>query len=168
MGLFKRLRNLVSKPEPLPAERSLLTLGPGDVCEVSLVTYQIIGRTQNPRRRSVILTLQDGADIRYLQIEERERTAFVLYQPIDGRLDSIEEVPMTLELDGRVYHLEEQYAGFMRSTGKTPFMQDGEQSVWQFQSDDMKRLRIEWMDGRFTLYEGEDVLPADVQTIRAQ
>ncbi len=27
-------------------------------------------------------------------------------------------------------------------------------------------LRIEWQDGRFMLYEGEDVLPADVRFLR--
>ncbi|MBW5446253.1 DUF4178 domain-containing protein [Cohnella sp. CFH 77786] len=166
MSLFKRIRNLVSKAEPPAAPRSILTLGPGDFCEVSLVTYQVIGRTQNPRRRSSVLTLQDGSDIRYLLIEEREQTEYSLYKPIDGRLDSFEEVPMTLELDDITYHLEEQYAGFVVTTGKTPFPGGGELSVWQFQSDDRKLLRIEWLDGRFMLYEGESVLPADVEVIR--
>ncbi|MFC5649755.1 DUF4178 domain-containing protein [Paenibacillus solisilvae] len=166
MSLFKRIKNMMSKPEPAAAPRSILTLGPGDVCDVSLVTYQVIGRTQNARRRSVVLTLQDGASISYLLIEEREQTVYSLYKPIDGRLDSIEEVPMTLEMDDRVFHLEEQYSGFIVTVGKTPFMSGGEQSVWQYQSDDMKLLRIEWLDGRFMLYEGEDVLPADVQVIR--
>lgn len=166
MSLFKRIRNIISKPEPAVAPRSILTLGPGDFCEVSLITYQVIGRTQNPRRRSVVLTLQDGADIRYLLIEEREQTVYALYKPIDGRLDSIEEVPMTLELDDNVYHMEEQYNGFIVSTGKTPYPNSGEQSVWQYQTDDRKLLRIEWLDGRFMLYEGESILPADVEVIR--
>jgi hypothetical protein len=166
MSLFKRIRNIIRKPEPPQVERSILTLGPGDVCEVSLITYQITGRTQNARRSSVLLTLQDGTDIRYLLIEERECTVYVLYKPIDGRLDSIEEVPMTLELDQRMYHMEEQYTGFVVSVGKTPFMRGGEQSVWLYQSDDMKMLRIEWLDGRFILYEGEAVLPSDVQVFR--
>jgi hypothetical protein len=168
MSLFKRIKNMMSKPEPIQAERSILTLGPGDVCDVSLVTYQVIGRTQNPKRRSVVLTLQDGVEVCYLLIEERERTIYALYKPIDGRLDSIQEVPMTLELDDRVFHMEEQYNGFITSVGKTPFMSGGEQSVWQYQSDDMKLLRIEWLDGRFVLYEGESVLPADVKVIRGQ
>jgi hypothetical protein len=166
MSLFKRIKNILQKPEPVQQERSILTLGPGDVCDVSLITYQVIGRTQNVRRNSVVLTLQDGADIRYLLIEEREKTVYALYNPIDGRLDSIEEVPTTLELDDRTYYLEEQYSGFISSVGKTPFSSGGEQSVWQFQSDDMKLLRIEWLEGRFVLYEGESVLPADVQVIR--
>lgn len=166
MSLFKRIKNILQKPEPVQQERSILTLGPGDVCDVSLITYQVIGRTQNVRRNSVVLTLQDGADIRYLLIEEREKTVYALYNPIDGRLDSIEEVPTTLELDDRTYYLEEQYSGFISSVGKTPFSSGGEQSVWQFQSDDTKLLRIEWLEGRFVLYEGESVLPADVQVIR--
>ncbi|MDB4867102.1 MAG: hypothetical protein JWR03_1435 [Cohnella sp.] len=166
MSLFKRIRNLVGKAEPPQVERSMLTLGPGDVCEVSLITYQVTGRTQNPQRSSALLTLQDGADIRYLLIEERERTVYALYQPIDGRLDSIDEVPTTMELDDSSYYLEEQYSGFIVPVGKTSFMRGGEQSVWQYQSDDKKLLRIEWLDGRFMLYQGESVLPADVRVIR--
>lgn len=166
MSLFRRIKNLVAKPEPPAAPRSILTLGPGDICEVSLVTYEVTGRTNNRQRNAVVLTLQDGADIRYLVIEERETTAYALYQPIDGRLDSIEEVPAELDLDGRTFYLEEQFAGYTTSVGRTPFRQTGEQSVWQYQSDDRKLLRIEWQDGRFMLYEGDSVLPADVKVIR--
>ncbi|MFC4100918.1 DUF4178 domain-containing protein [Paenibacillus xanthanilyticus] len=166
MSLFKRLKNIVSKPEPPRAECGALQIGPGDVCEVSLVTYQVVGRTQNLRRNQVVLTLQDGVDIRYLAIEERERIAYALYVPIDGRLDSVEEVPTTLELDGTIYHLEEQFSGDIHVVGRTPFMQGGDQHVWQFQSDSRKLLRVEWQDGRFMLYEGEDVLPADVRVMR--
>jgi Domain of unknown function (DUF4178) len=166
MGIFSRIKNIVAKPEPPRAEKSMLTIGPGDVCEVSLVTYTVVGRLQNRQRNIVVLTLQDGSAIRYLTIEERERTVYGLYEPIDGRLDSVEEVPTELELDDRVYHMEEQYSGFVTAAGKTPFVQGAEQYVWQYQSDDQKLLRIEWQDGRFMLYEGEDVLPADVRVLR--
>lgn len=167
MSLLKRIKNIMSKPAPapMPAQRSITTLSPGDMCEVSLVTYQVIGRTNNPRRASSLITLEDGIDIRYLLIEEQEQTTFALYQPVDGRLDSIYEVPMTIDLDECTYYLEEQYNGYITSIGKTPFP-SGEQSVWQFQSDNKKLLRIEWMNGRFELFEGEHVLPADVEMIR--
>ncbi|QAY66700.1 DUF4178 domain-containing protein [Paenibacillus protaetiae] len=166
MSLFKRVKNLIAKPEPIKEEKSILSLTAGDVCEVSLVTYQVTGRTQNRSRNAVLLTLQDGTDIKYLAVEERERTVYELYEPIDGRLDSVEEVPTILELDDRSYHLEEQYSGFIVCTGKTPFKQGGEQYVWSYQSDDMKLVRIEWQDGRFMLYAGEKVLPADVRVLR--
>ncbi|NBD26324.1 DUF4178 domain-containing protein [Paenibacillus glycinis] len=166
MGIFSRIKNIIAKPEPPIVEKSLLTIGPGDVCEVSLVTYQVVGRLQNRKRNLVVLTLQDGSAIRYLTIEERERTVYALYEPIDGRLDSVEEVPTELELDDRTFHLEEQYSGFVTAAGRTPFVQGGEQYVWQYQSDDQKLLRVEWQDGRFMLYEGEDVLAADVRVLR--
>jgi hypothetical protein len=164
--VFKRIRQLFSKPAPPRPEATPLTLGPGDICEVSLTTYQVTGRTLNQRRGTCVLTLQDGSDLRYLAVEVRERETYSLYTPIDGRLDSIAEVPMNLELDGRMFHLEEQYNGYITTSGKTPFMQGGDQSVWQYQSDDMKLMRIEWMDGRFMLYEGEEVLSADVRVFR--
>lgn len=166
MSIIKRIRQILSKPVAPITEPGILTIGPGDICEVSLITYEVTGRTHNQRRSTVVLTLQDGANLRYLVIEDRERATYSLYYPIDGRLDSIQEVPMTLELEGRTYHMEEQYTGYIVTTGKTPFMQGGEQSVWQYQSDDMKLLRVEWLEGRFMLYEGEDVLAADVRVIR--
>ncbi|WP_018133193.1 DUF4178 domain-containing protein [Effusibacillus pohliae] len=166
MSLFGRIKNLLKQPEPPKPEKSILTVGPGDVIEVSLVTYQVTGRTRNSQRNAVLLTLQDGNTVRYLHIEERERTVYALYEPIDGRLDSFNEVPTTIELDGTAYHLQEQYAGRVTVAGKTPFSSGGEQYVWQFQSDDRKLLRIEWQDGRFMLYEGTAVLPADVQVLR--
>jgi len=166
MSLFKRIKNLITPVEPPIVEKSVMTLSPGDICEVSLVTYNVTGRTHNRARNAIVLTLQDGISIRYLTIEERERTMYALYDPIDGRLDSVEEVPTILELDDRTYHMEEQFSGLITAIGKTPYMQGGEQHVWQYQSDDMKLLRIEWQNGRFMLYEGENVLPADVRVLR--
>lgn len=166
MSLFKRVANLLKKPEPPKPEKSILTLAPGDICEVSLVTYQVIGRTQNHRRRETFLSLQDGADSRFLHIEERMETLFSLYAPVDGRMDSIDEVPATMELDGRKYYLEEHFSGPVMVSGRAPFAQSGELHVWQYQSDDRKLLRIEWQEGRFMIYEGERVLPADVKVIR--
>ena len=166
MPLFQRIKNLLAKPEPVRKEKSMLSLHPGDICEVSLITYQVTGRTQNRSRNSVILTLQDGTAIKYLSIEDREKTVYTFYEPIDGRLDTFEEVPTTLELDGQDYHMDEHYSGLITASGKTPFMQGGEQHVWQYQADDRRLLRIEWLDGRFMLYIGESVLAADVQVVR--
>lgn len=166
MNLFKRMTNLFSKHEPPEPEKSILTVGPGDVVEVSMVTYQVTGKASNASRHATMLTLQDGNDIRYLYIEDRERTVFHLYQVIDGRLDSVDEVPTTIEMDDLTYHLEEQYSGRISVVGKAPFSASGEQYIWQFQSDQRQLLRIEWQDGRFMLYEGETVLPADVQVLR--
>ncbi|MBJ6363204.1 DUF4178 domain-containing protein [Paenibacillus sp. GCM10012307] len=168
MSLWKRVKNLIAKPEPVQQEKSPLTLGPGDVCEVSLVTYEVIGSVQNRQRSSVMLTLRDGALIRYLSIEERENTVYALYTPIDGRLDNMHEIPTVLELDDCTYHMEEQYEGMTTANGKTPFHTGGEQSVWQYQADNFKLLRIEWQDGRFMLYEGETIITADVRVIRGR
>ncbi|CAM2779661.1 DUF4178 domain-containing protein [Paenibacillus sediminis] len=167
MSMWKRITNIFAKPEPPKAEKSMLALGPGDICEVSLVTYEVVGRVHNRSRNAVVLTLQDGNTIVYLHIEERETLQYALYTPIDGRLDSPEEVPTTIELDDRNYYLDEQYFGHVTVNGRTPFMQGGEQHVWQYQSDDYHLLRIEWQNGRFMLYEGEKVIPGDVQVIRA-
>jgi len=118
-------------------------------------------------RNEIILTLQDGKTIRYLKIENRESTYYKLYAPIDGRLDSINEIPTTIEMDDIEYHMEEQYNGRAVVMGKTPFAISDEQHVWEFQSDNRKLLRIEWQDGRTMMYEGESILSADVQIIRA-
>ncbi|WP_400163226.1 DUF4178 domain-containing protein [Brevibacillus sp. TJ4] len=166
MSLFKRIQNIFAKHEPPAPEKSIMTIAPGDVMEVSLVTYQVTGKAFNAGRNAMMLTLQDGRQIRYLYVEERERTVYHLYQMIDGRLDAVDEVPTTIEMEDVTYHLEEQYSGRISTVGKTPFANSGEQYIWQFQSDQRQLLRIEWQDGRFMLYEGEHVLPADVQVLR--
>lgn len=166
MNLFKRIQNIMKRPEPPLPEKTVYTIGPGDMCEVSMTMYEVIGRTVNQRRGTVMLTLKDGASLRYLLIENRESTEYSLYAEIDGRLDSIHEVPTNLELDGRMFYLEEQYSGYLTTSGKTPFMQGGEQSVWQYQADDRKLLRIEWLEGRFMLFEGDHILAADVSVLR--
>lgn len=167
MSLFQRVKNLFKTPEAPKPERSVLTMGPGDVCEVSLVTYQVTGRTKPLNRNAVWLTLRDGAEVRYLFIEEREKTSFGLYGEIDGRLDSVDEVPTEIELDGVHYYLEDQYSTRIAESGSTPFTSaGGELYVWDYQSDGRKLLRVEWQDGRFMLYEGEAVLPADVEWLR--
>lgn len=166
MRLLNRLGRLLRKNEPLRSERSALDVAPGDMMEVGLVVYEVVGTVRYRNRRSLVATLRDGTRIRYLEIEERETTAFVLFDPIDGRLDTPEEIPTTIEMEGRSYYLEERFSGFVDVAGRTPFSAGGEQYVWLFQSDDRRRLRIEWQDGRIMLYEGESVLPAEVRLIR--
>ncbi|PFD95651.1 hypothetical protein COE15_25580 [Bacillus cereus] len=167
MSLFKRIKNIMKSPEPVKPEKSLLTLAPGDMVEVSLVMYEVTGKTSLHSRNEIVLTLQDGKTIRYLKIENRESTYYKLYTPIDGRLDSVEEIPTTIEMDDIEYHMEERYNGCVVAMGKTPFAVSDEQYVWEFQSDNRKLLRIEWQDGRTMMYEGEAILSADVQIIRA-
>lgn len=120
MSVWKRIGNLFAKPEPPLAEKSMLSLAPGDICEVSLVSYEVTGRVNNRSRNAVVLTLQDGSRIGYLLIEERETLQYQLYLPIDGRLDDPSEVPGQMELDGTLYHLEEEYGGYVAVVGRTP------------------------------------------------
>lgn len=166
MSLLQRILNIFKKPEPAKNEKSILFLETGDIVEVSFASFQVVGRVHNRQRNAALVTLQDGMMLKYLYIEERERTSYSLYTPIDGRLDSFNEVPTTIEMEGRTYYLEEQYSGVVTVSGKTPFTGEGEQYVWQFQSDDRKLLRIEWQNGRYMLYEGEKVLAADVKVLR--
>ena len=167
LGLWKRIGNIFSKPEAPAAPMSMLNLSPGDICEVSLVTYEVTGSTKTSGRNAALLTLRDGSRIAYLYIEEREQLQYRLYQPIDGRLDNPAEVPATLELDDRTFYLEEEYEGYAAVTGQTPYTNGGQQHVWQYQADDSRLLRVEWQNGRFMLYEGETVIPGDVRVIRA-
>jgi hypothetical protein len=167
LSIWKRIGNIFSKSQAPAAPKSMLNLAPGDICEVSLVTYEVTGRTKTSGRNAAVLTLRDGSRIAYLYIEEREQLQYSLYQPIDGRLDDPAEVPATLELDGFTYFMEEEYEGYTTIAGQTPFMNGGTQHVWQYQSDDFRLLRVEWQNGRFMLYEGEKIIPADVRVIRA-
>ncbi|MCY9515977.1 DUF4178 domain-containing protein [Paenibacillus apiarius] len=166
MSLWQRLKNIMAKPEPPKPEKTSSELGPGDICEVSLVSYEVTGRTDWRTRNAAWLTMRDGAQIKYLLVEQREQPIYSLYEAIDGRLDGVEEVPSEVELDGRWFYLEDQYNGRVVCSGQTPFGVAGEQYVWQYQSDDRKLLRIEWQDGRFQLYEGDTIISADVRILR--
>ncbi|MEC2504734.1 DUF4178 domain-containing protein, partial [Bacillus cereus] len=54
MSLFKRIKNIMKIPEPPKPEKSLLTLAPGDMIEVSLVMYELIGKTSMHSRKEIV------------------------------------------------------------------------------------------------------------------
>lgn len=172
MSLWKRIKNIMAKSKtPEPNKTSLfqnqsVEQTATDICEISLVSYEVIGRTDWGRRNLAWLTLRDGSQIKYLFIEQREQTYYSLYHAINGRLDNVEEVPTEIELDGKWYYMENQYDGRVACTGQTPFAVSGERSVWQYQADDCKLLRIEWQDGQFQFYEGDSLITADVRMLR--
>lgn len=163
MNMWDRLKGMLRRPEPPRAAKTVLDSAPGDALEVSLVMYEVIGKMSSSGRKEAMITLKDGAAIRYLYVEQRETADYILYEEIDGRLDQFHEVPSTIELDDMVYYLEEEYTAWTTMAGRTPFTAPGEMNVWRFQSDDRRLLRIEWMQGRFMLYQGERLLASDVQ-----
>ncbi len=163
MSIWDRLKGILRRPEPPTKPKTLLDCGPGDALEVSLVMYEVIGKMSSSVRREAVITLKDGAALKYLYIEQREASDCILYEEIDGRLDQFHEVPATIDLDDVTYHLEEEYTAWSTMSGRTPFTAAGDMHVWRFQSDDRRLLRIEWMQGRFMLYQGERLLRSDVQ-----
>jgi hypothetical protein len=169
MGIMDRIVNIFranKHPEDNPkVEKRPIQLNVGDICDVSLVTYEVVGRIKMAGRTSSFLTLEDGGTIRYLHVEELGQTRIGIYTAIDGRMDTFDEVPTTMNHEGISYYLEENYSGTISINGKAPHAKSGELYIWQFQSDDRKLLRIEWQDGRFMLYEGESVLPADIKIV---
>ncbi|XJZ28040.1 DUF4178 domain-containing protein [Bacillota bacterium Lsc_1132] len=165
MKIFRRLKNMFQKTKKPIKDDKDTAVHLGDVVEIAMVTYQVIGRTEDPQWNAVMLTLENGSQIQYLLIEHREKNIYSLFQPIDGRMDTFHEIPTTLEIDDSIYYLEEQYSGLIKTEGRTP-LPNGEQYVWKFQSDERKLARIEWQDGKFMLYEGESVMPAEVRVLR--
>ena len=156
--MWKRISNLFSKPEPPKVEKSMLQLAPGDICEVSLVTYEVTGRVHNRGRNAVVLTLQDG-EHHCLSSYRRTRNGSVCVIHSDrwaagfsGRGSIHHRFGRSCISSGRGIR------GHVSITGRTALRKAGS-SVWQYQSDDYKLLRIEWQNGRFMLYEGEKVIP---------
>ncbi|WP_332237331.1 DUF4178 domain-containing protein [Sporolactobacillus sp. KGMB 08714] len=167
MSIFQQIVNLVKKPEPPIEEKTAYTLSLNDVVDISLTSYTVAGKTLFPQRQEVFFTIKDGSTIRYLRVAKREKLELSLYEAIDGRLENIDEIPTTIEMDGTIYHMEDQAIGPAHSSGNTPFPSSDERYLWDFQSDNWKLLRIEWQAGRIMLYEGEEVLPADVKVIQS-
>lgn len=98
---------------------------------------------------------------------KREKLDRALYKAIDGRLEDINEISTTIEMDKTLYHMEDQAISAAHSVSDTPFSSSDERYLWNFQSDNWKLLRIEWQAGQMMLYEGEDVLPMDVKIIQS-
>lgn len=165
MSIFQRIANLIKKPEPPIAEKTPYTLAVGDIVEISLNSYTVAGKTFFPQRREAFFTLKDGSAIRYFRVEMRETAELALFSAIDGRLEHIDEIPATIEMDGTIYHLEDQAVEAARASGDTPFPSSEARYLWDFQSDDHQLLRIEWQAGQMMLYEGQRVLPMDVDII---
>lgn len=168
MSIFQRIYNLVKKPEPPIVEKTPFTLRPGDIVDISLNSYTVSGRTFFPQRREIFYTLKDGSAVSYFRVIKRETLDLGLYQAIDGRLENMEEIPSTIEMDGTQYHLEDQAAGPAQSSGDTTFPSSEERYLWDFQSDQHQLLRIEWQAGQMMLYEGAQVLAMDVSIIGAK
>lgn len=167
MSIFNRIVNLMKKPEPPIEERTPYTLTVGDIVELSLESYTVVGRTFFPQRREAFFTLKDGSAIKYFRVVKREKLDLALYAAIDGRLEDINEIPMTIDMEGTLYHMEDQAIGVAHASGDTPFSSTDERYLWNFQSDNGDLLRIEWQAGQIMLYEGEDVLPMDVSIIES-
>lgn len=167
MSLFHRIINLVKKPEPPIEEKTPYTLSIGDIVDLSFNSYTVAGRVLFPQRQEAFFTIKDGSTIKYLRVAKREKLELSLYEAIDGRLEDINEVPTTIEMEGTLYHMEDQAVGAAHSSGDTPFASSSERYLWDFQSDNWKLLRIEWQAGQMMLYEGEDVLPMDVRIIQS-
>lgn len=167
MALFHRIINLVKKPEPPIEEKTPYTLSIGDIVDISLSSYTVAGKMFFPQRRETFFTLKDGSSIKYLRVTKREKLDLALYKAIDGRLEDINEIPTTIEMEETLYHMEDQAVGTAHSSGDTPFSSSDERYLWDFQSDNWKLLRIEWQSGQMMLYEGDDVLPMDVRIIQS-
>lgn len=167
MQLFRRMIHLVKKPEPPIEEKTPYNLAIGDIVEISLGSYTVAGKSIFPERQEVFFTLKDGRTIKYFRVTKREKLDLVLYEAIDGRLEEISEIPATIEMDGTLYHMEDQCIVSGHVSGDTPFPASDEHYLWDFESDNWKLLRIEWQDGQMMLYEGEDILPMDVKIIQS-
>lgn len=167
MSVFRRIINLVKKQEPPIEEKTPFTLSTGDIVDISFASYTVGGKMFFPQRQEAFLTLKDGSTIKYLRVAKREKQELSLYEAIDGRLEDINEIPSTIEMEGTLYHLEDQAISVAHSSGDTPFSSSDERYLWDFQSDDRKLLRIEWQAGQMMLYEGEAVLPMEVRIIQS-
>lgn len=167
MSIFHRIINLVKKSEPPIEEKTPFTLSIGDIVDLSLSSYTVAGRMFFPQRQEAFFTIKDGSTIKYLKVTKREKLELSLYEAIDGRLEDVNEIPTTIEMDGILYHMEDQMISHAHSSGDTPFPSSDKRYLWDFQSDNWKLLRIEWQAGQLMLYEGEDVLPMDIKIIQS-
>ncbi|MBX6394695.1 MAG: DUF4178 domain-containing protein, partial [Alicyclobacillaceae bacterium] len=115
--------------------------------------------------QSVHYLLRDGQTYRHLVVERGEGWVFRLYETLDGRLDRIDEVPETIELDGVSYHLESQQESPAWVEGPMHLVHGDTVYIWNHQSDDRRLFRIEWQNGKWWFGLGRFVEEFDARMI---
>ncbi|MDI3328548.1 MAG: DUF4178 domain-containing protein [Alicyclobacillaceae bacterium] len=150
MSVWRRMTDLWRSREtrPLAPEKKLTTLRTGDIVQIELAEYVVEAFAAFNAVRSVHYLLKDGNTRRHLVVEQGEGLVLRLFETLDGRLDRIDEIPETVEVDGVLYHLESQQQSPAWVEGPMHLVHGEPVYIWNHQSDDRRLFRVEWQNGK--------------------
>lgn len=162
MSIWKRVGSIIkSQKEAPPAKVSnpMEDTQIGDIINVDLEEYVVSGkliyfdRGFPPHR--FVYYLQNGSTISCLLIEKGRTYECFNCSFVEGALDSPNDVPTELDVNGEVtYNLEHQRNDMVRSEGNTDFRANDEVMLWRYFASEGRYFFLQWQDGKFVAMEG--------------
>ncbi|WP_174615305.1 DUF4178 domain-containing protein [Virgibacillus ihumii] len=116
MGLFSKIFSKNKKNEPLPEERTVLSIQIGDILTYDLVDYEVVGKItyRDGSYEWYGYQLLEGRDTIWLSAEMDDELELGIYKKIQLTLSK--SFPKELTYESNTYHLEE--SGTARVVGE--------------------------------------------------
>ncbi|OXM84132.1 DUF4178 domain-containing protein [Paenibacillus rigui] len=162
MSIWKRVGSIIkSNKEQPPAKvtNPMEDTQVGDIINMDLEEYVVSGKLVYfdrgfPPHRFVYY-LQNGSSVSCLLIEKGRTYECFNCIFVEGSLDSPNDVPTELDVNGEVtYNLEHQRSDMVRADGNTDFRANDEVMMWRYFGSEGRYFFLQWQDGKFVAMEG--------------
>lgn len=167
MSIFKRIKDIWQTNQESGREsgaRNLTNMRPGDIITVDLTDYKVEGVTtySNSSRVRIGYLLADGSNTRYLLVEQKEKLRSFLFETLDARLESPEEIHHEMVFEGISYFESAKGESQVESAGRSAFTPYDLVYWWLHLSDKGDAILTEWQNGETILRFGRPVQPFEV------
>ncbi|MCU6794787.1 MULTISPECIES: DUF4178 domain-containing protein [Paenibacillus] len=162
MSIWKRVGSILKSQKeqpPVQASNPMEDTVVGDIVNVDLEEYIVSGkqiyfdRGFPPHR--IAYYLQNGNTISCLLVEKGRTYECFICEFVEGALDSPNDVPTSLEVNGGItYTLESQRSDMVRIEGNTDFRGSEDVMLWRYFGPDGQYFFLQWQDGKFVAMEG--------------
>lgn len=174
MSIFKRIGSILrsNKPQPAaPLRNPFEDSDVGDIVNVDLQQYVITGKAEYfdrgyaPHRYAYYL--QNGRNISCLLVEKGRSYECFLCEFLEGSLDSPDDVPSKLDIDGETsFTLEHHRTDVTRSLGNTDFRSGDDILFWRYFGAGEEYFFLQWQDGKFIAMRGERTPASQVKFMK--
>jgi hypothetical protein len=174
MSIWKRVGAIIKSNKeapPVPTSNPIEDSQVGDIINVDLEEYVVSGklvyfdRGYAPHR--IAYYLQNGNSISCLLVEKGRTYECFLCQFVEGALDSPDDVPTQLDLNGEVsYMLENQRTDLVRAEGNTDFRANDEVMLWRYFATEGRYFFLQWQDGKFVAMEGTQTPAGQIKFLK--
>lgn len=174
MSIFKRIGSIIRSSKQQPAEpirNPFEDSSVGDIVNVDLQQYVITGkavyfdRGYAPHRYAYYL--QNGRNISCLLVEKGRSYECFLCEFLEGSLESPQDVPTKLELDGEAsFTLDHHRTDVTRTEGNTDFRSGDDVLFWRYFGVGEDYFFLQWQDGKFIAMRGERTPSSQVKFMK--